>query len=310
MPLSLYHHFSTAEWSRLRDSTPLPLGEEDLARMRGINEHLSLDEVERVYLPLSRLLNMYVRATQELHAVTSVFLGTQTRKVPYILGIAGSVAVGKSTTSRVLQALLARWPSHPRVDLVTTDGFLLPNAVLQERGLMARKGFPESYDLPRLLEFLAQVKSGAPEVHAPVYSHHSYDIVPGETQAVRQPEVLILEGLNVLQSGAPSPNRRVFVSDFFDFSIYVDAEESLVEQWYLERFAALRATAFRDPTSYFHRMAVEMDEEQAMARARGIWATINGANLRENILPTRERAQLVLVKGENHTVREVRLRKL
>ncbi|MCI0574040.1 MAG: type I pantothenate kinase [Myxococcaceae bacterium] len=309
MTLSLYHRFTSEEWSRLRASTPLTLTQEDVAHLQGITERLSLDEVVQVYLPLSRLLSLYVQATQGLHQATRTFLGTTGPKVPYILGIAGSVAVGKSTTARVLQALLARWPSHPRVDLVTTDGFLYPNAVLQERGLMQRKGFPESYDLPRLLEFLAAVKSGAPEAHAPVYSHHAYDIVPGQTQAVRQPEVLILEGLNVLQSGAALGRRPVFVSDFFDFTIYVDADERHIEKWYVERFQMLLRTAFQDPTSYFHSLA-GLGEEASRARAKEVWRTINGLNLRENILPTRERAHLVLVKGERHEVREVRLRKL
>jgi type I pantothenate kinase len=305
--LSLYRTFSSEEWSRLRASTPLTLSEADLEHLRGINERVSLEEVVQVYLPLSRLLSLYVQATQGLFEATDTFLGKTGAPVPYIIGVAGSVAVGKSTTARVLQALLSRWPHHPKVDLVTTDGFLYPNAELAARGLMERKGFPESYNLPRLLEFLARVKAGEPEVHAPVYSHHAYDIVPGRTQVVRQPEILILEGLNVLQTGGG--RRPLFVSDFFDFSIYVDAEESHVEQWYLERFLALRETAFKDPTAYFHRMS-SLSEEEARELALRIWRTINGPNLADNILPTRERAHLVLMKGEGHTVREVRLRKV
>jgi type I pantothenate kinase len=276
---------------------------------------MSLDEVTDVYLPLSRLLNLYVGATQNLHQATATFLGTRAPRVPFVIGIAGSVAVGKSTASRVLQALLSRWPSHPQVDLVTTDGFLLPQRVLEARGLTHRKGFPESYDLRRLVRFLADVKSGAPEVSAPVYSHLAYDIVPGDLQVVRQPDIVIVEGLNVLQTGAPRggaapPNRpMLFVSDFFDFSIYVDAQEGDIEQWYIDRFLALRDTIFQDPSSYFHRYAA-LTPEEATDTARSIWRTINLVNLRENVWPTRERAYLILEKGRDHAVRRVRLRRL
>jgi type I pantothenate kinase len=311
-PLSPYVRFTREEWARLRASTPLTLTESDLEHLRGINERIDLDEVADVYLPLSRLLNLYVSASQGLHRVTDTFLGSPAAKVPYVIAVAGSVAVGKSTTARILQALLARWPDHPQVDLVTTDGFLFPNRVLEENGLMERKGFPESYDLRRLVRFLADVKSGTPEVSAPVYSHLTYDIVPGEEQVVRQPEIVILEGLSVLetrdgQTGQRAPS--LFVSDFFDFSIYVDAEEADIEQWYLERFMALRESAFQDERSFFRNLAA-IDEDAAAEVARDVWRRINGRNLREHILPTRERADLVLEKSADHSVRAVRLRKL
>lgn len=311
MNYSAWTRFSRAEWAPLRDTTPLTLSEADLSELQGLNEQLSLDEVVEVYLPLSRLLNLHVAATRELERVTDRFLGKTVAKSPYILGIAGSVAVGKSTTARVLRALLARWPDHPRVDLVTTDGFLLPNAVLEARGLMARKGFPESYDQRRLLHFVADLKSGAPEVAAPVYSHLVYDIVPGEAQVIRQPDVLILEGLNVLEGGddVSEEDSTLFVSDYFDFSIYVDAEESHVKAWFLARFRTLRETAFRNPKSYFARYA-SLSDAEATAFADRVWDEINGRNLRENILPTRERAHLILGKGPTHRVEEVLLRRL
>jgi type I pantothenate kinase len=310
MTVSRYTNFSRTEWARLRDATPLTLSEADLTELQGLNEQLSMREVEEVYLPLSRLLNLHVAATRELERVTDRFLGKTVAPNPYILGVAGSVAVGKSTTARVLRALLARWPDHPRVDLVTTDGFLHPNRVLEERGLMTRKGFPESYDRRRLVRFVADLKAGVAEVTAPVYSHLVYDILPGEMQVVRQPDILILEGLTVLDgSDVRSVDDSLFVSDHFDFSIYVDAPEAHIREWFLQRFRRLRETAFRDPKSYFGKYA-QLSEDEAQAFAGKVWEEINAVNLRENILPTRERAHLILEKGPDHAVSRVRLRRL
>ncbi len=309
--LSRYLVFTREEWAQLRGNTPLTLSEERLASLRSLNDRLSLHEVEQIYLPLSRLLHLYVAAVQQLHAATATFLGRSTARAPYMIGIAGSVSVGKSTTARLLQALLSDWPSGPTVELVTTDGFLYPNRLLEERSLMRRKGFPESYDLRRLIHFLADSKAGVPEVSAPIYSHLTYDIVPEKMQVIRRPDILIVEGLNILQTGDGHRRKqhRCFVSDFFDFTIYVDAQEADIEQWYIERFLMLRNMAFRDPASYFRRYA-RLSVEEAMTTARAIWQEINGLNLRENILPTQERAHLILHKGKEHSIQEVRLRKL
>ena len=308
---SPYVVYSRDEWAGLRADTPMPLSEAELENLSGLTERVSTQEVVEIYLPLSRLLNLHVEALQELHGAATKFLRKGDAKMPFIIGLAGSVAVGKSTTGRVLQALLARWPSHPSVELVPTDGFLFPNAVLEERGLMTRKGFPESYDLTRLLNFLAEVKSGRERIEAPVYSHLVYDVLPDQAIVIERPDIVIVEGLNVLQpaklpkDGAAIP----FVSDFFDFSIYIDATDGLIEDWYVERFLRLRQTAFRDPASYFHRYAT-LSEEEARAIGLSLWRTINLVNLTENILPTRQRADLILRKGKDHAVETVALRKL
>lgn len=308
--ISRYVDFTRDQWKGLRAHTPLLLNEEELTSLRGISEQVSLQEVEEIYVPLSRLLNLQVAAVQHLYEARQEFMGLPTpRGLPYIVGIAGSVAVGKSTFSRVLRACLARWPDHPRVDLVTTDGFLHPNRILEERGLMQRKGFPESYDQRRLLQFLADIKAGVPLVSAPVYSHLHYDIVPGLEQHVEQPDIVIIEGLNVLQSPEGRGASKVFVSDFFDFSIYLDAEALVIEHWYIQRFLRLRDTVFRNQASYFHRYA-ELSEAEAIETARRIWREINLVNLTENIGPTRERAHLILEKGKDHLVETVRLRRV
>jgi pantothenate kinase, bacterial type len=309
--LDPYRHFTKAEWSKLRDGQPMTLTEDDIKRLRALTDPISLAEAEEVYLPLSRLLSYYVEAIQGLHRVSSRFLNAPDDKVPFIIGVAGSVAVGKSTTARILQALLARWPSSPKVDLVTTDGFLLPNAVLEERGLMQRKGFPESYDRPRFVGFLADIKSGKRRVSVPVYSHLVYDVVPGEEVIIDSPDILIVEGLNILQPGElpRTGNPIVFASDFIDFSIYIDADVEDLRDWYINRFFRLRETAFRDPTSFFRRFS-EMSEEEAGAFGRMVWETINLPNLLENVLPTRGRADLILKKGGDHLIEEVRLRRL
>jgi len=306
---SRYISFGREEWAALRAATPLTLEESDLAALTGINENIELDEVATIYLPLTRLLNLYVSATQQLHKASGEFLGTSSPKVPYIIGIAGSVAVGKSTFARILQALLARWPDHPKVDLVTTDGFLYPNKVLDDRGLMNRKGFPESYDTRRLLQFLRDLKSGMPTVSAQVYSHVVYDIVDGETIDVSQPDIVILEGLNVLQIGRPTEGATEFVSDYFDFSIYIDADEAFIEEWYVQRFMRLRDTVFQNPASFFRHFA-DLSAEEAIQTAQFIWRDINGKNLRENIAPTKWRAALLLRKAADHRVEEVSLRRL
>jgi type I pantothenate kinase len=300
-----YLTFNRDDWADLRAATPLTLREHDLAELRGLTDRIDLDEVTAIYLPLTRLLNLYVAATQNLHKVSAAFLGTLAPKVPYVIGVAGSVAVGKSTFARILQALLARWPDHPQVDLVTTDGFLHPNRVLEERGMMNRKGFPESYDTRRLIEFLRQLKSGAPQASAPVYSHIVYDIVPGDEVIVRQPDILILEGLNVLQVG----DANEFVSDYFDFSIFIDADEAHIEEWYVQRFLKLCETVFQDPNSFFQHYA-HLSHDEAVATARFIWREINGKNLRENIEPTKPRASLLLRKDCDHRVTSVSLRRL
>jgi type I pantothenate kinase len=296
-----------ADWAALAPVAAHPLAETELELLRGIGDLLDLREVADVYVPLSRLINLYAAGARALHESTTAFLGQTASATPFVIGVAGSVAVGKSTIARLLQALLARWEDTPRVELVTTDGFLLPNAELEKRGLLQRKGFPESYDRRGLLRFVSRVKSGAAEVTAPVYSHLSYDIVADEQIVVRRPDILIVEGLNVLQP--PGPGSRLAVSDLFDFTVYVDARSSDIERWYVDRFLRLQRGAFVDPQSYFHRFA-ELSEADAVARARQIWRDINGPNLEQNILPTRARASLVLRKDADHSVSSVRLRKI
>src|SRR6266567_1455660 len=303
--VSPYRVFSRAEWAMHREDTPMTLKPAEVARLRSMHDRLDMSEVEEIYLPLSRLLSFYVAATQMLFRAQQGFLGTEDTKMPYIIGVGGSVAVGKSTTARVLQALLARWPNVPTVDLVTTDGFLLPNAVLEREGLMEKKGFPESYDLPGLLLFLSDVKAGRRPVRAPIYSHLVYDVVPNQWVEVDRPDILIVEGLNVLQTGRlPRDGKAIpFVSDFFDFSVYLDADESVLKSWYVDRFLTLRGTAFRDPKSYFHRYS-KLSDDEAVQTASSIWERINLVNLHENILPTRQRSDLILKKGESHLVED------
>jgi len=310
--ISPYRTFSRDEWASLRADQPMTLTGEEVTQLQSLNDPISLDEVIAIYLPLSRLLALYVAATQGLFRATQRFLMAENEvKSPYVIGVAGSVAVGKSTTARVLKALLARWPNTPKVDLITTDGFLLPNAELQRQGLMERKGFPESYDTNKLLRFLNALKSGQRSVTAPLYSHLVYDVVPGEEVVIDRPDILIVEGLNVLQPARmPKDGKAIpFVSDFFDFSIYLDADEDDLHRWYVNRFLRLRHTAFRDPLSYFRKFA-ELDEEEAISVAEGLWTRINLLNLRENILPTRQRASLILRKGASHRIEEVALRRL
>ena len=307
----LYDKFSREQWAKLRANMPLEISDEDLDALRGLNDPVSLEEVEAIYLPLGRLLNIHIATANGMGRVKDSFLGRPSQRPTYIIAVTGSVAVGKSTFSRVLAEVLSRWADHPVVELVTTDGFLLSNKVLEERGMMERKGFPESYDLRKMLDFMIALRQGAPTLKVPVYSHDSYDIVPNEFLEIRRPEILILEGLNLLQRHLLGERRapKIFASDLIDFSIYVDAEESHIRQWYLERFMLLRSTAFRNPRSFFHHIS-ELGEAEAKAFAMDVWERINLVNLVTNVAPTRERAQVVLQKGSQHLVQEVWLRRV
>lgn len=311
IPASPYVDLDRATWRKLSESTPLPLTDADVERLAGLGDPIDLAEVDAVYRPLSRLLNLYVGASRQLDRATSTFLREESGGTPYVIGVAGSVAVGKSTTARVLREMMARWPDTPRVDLITTDGFLYPNEELERRGIMNRKGFPESYDRRALTRFLMKVKAGRPTVQAPVYDHLTYNIVPGQYQTVNRPDVLIVEGLNVLQPAVSQPGGRsnLAVSDFFDFSIYVDAKTSDIKSWYVDRFLSLRDSAFSKPESFFRRYA-DLNDEQAIVTAERIWHEINEPNLNENVLPTRSRASLVMTKSADHSVQHIRLRKI
>ncbi|MEJ8305536.1 type I pantothenate kinase [Saccharibacillus sacchari] len=301
-----FKEFDRARWAALRSRTPLLLSEEELEKIKGLNDKISLREAEDIYIPLTRLINLKVRAAQYLREVTSAFLGCEPVNKPFIIGIAGSVAVGKSTVARLLKTLLSRWEHHPKVDLVTTDGFLYPTRVLEEKGLMARKGFPESYDTKQLIDFLSKVRDGERNVQAPLYSHITYDVLPDQFEVIDNPDILIVEGINVLQVSKRQP---VFVSDYFDFSLYIDADAEDIRSWYIDRFLLLQQTAFREPLSYFHRYA-DLNNEEAVQRASQIWESINLLNLNENILPTRQRADLILRKGRDHRIHEVYLREI
>lgn len=307
---SPYMLFSRDKWAALRQSEPMTLTQEELEELKGINEELSMEEVQDIYLPLTRLLSYYVNATKTRQAATMEFLNEKALKIPFIIGVAGSVSVGKSTTARVLEALISRWKENSKVSLITTDGFLYPNAVLEEKGLMLKKGFPQSYDIHRLLQFVSDIKSGKAEVKAPKYSHLIYDVVPNEYEVIKQPDILIIEGLNVLQSGMdyPKSKPRVFLSDYLNFSIYVDAEEDMLEHWYVSRFMKFRNGAFTNPQSYFYNFT-QLTDTNAIHMAKSIWREINRKNLRKNIVPTRERASLILHKSEDHKVDYVKLRK-
>ncbi|WP_102027118.1 type I pantothenate kinase [Salirhabdus sp. Marseille-P4669] len=308
---SPYRTFTKDEWAKLRLNTPMTLTEAEVKELRGVNETISIEEVSNVYLPLTRLINLYITGSQQLHSVSDIFFGKTTKKVPFIIGLAGSVAVGKSTAARIIKALLSKWPNHPKVEIITTDGYLYPNRVLEQRDLMNRKGFPESYNTKALIDTLIQLKSGAKKVQVPVYSHLYYDIIPNEHYVLKQPDIVIVEGINVLQPARMQKKTlpSVFVSDFFDLSIYVDATEEDLLRWYVDRFQKLKKTAFNNPESYFNRYA-SLNEEEAEAKATEIWNTINKVNLVENIRPTRNRADIILHKEEDHIITKVKLRKI